>query len=275
MVDKKSTQNFHKRWRNAKKSFDCAEGAQVLTAPLKIRKDLDYSKVPYVIRFQDRIRVTPTGIHRPKILVAIGSDGNLHKQLVKLDDLKGDAVMEQAFEVVNSMLNREPRTRQRQLHIRTYRVVPLSSQTGVIQWVSNTEPLGHWLYLRRDNAHARYKAKDEWTFADCNRKMKSVAGRSRQERLEAYLEVTDHFKPVFRHYFLERYPDPSEWFRRRVAYTRSVASNSIVGHILGIGDRHSLNVLIHNGSAEILHIDFGIVFEHGFDLPTPEQVRLL
>ena len=36
-----------------------------------------------------------------------------------------------------------------------------------------------------------------------------------------------HFHPVFRHFFLEQFPDPSVWFEKRLRYTRSVASASI------------------------------------------------
>ena len=35
-----------------------------------------------------------------------------------------------------------------------------------------------------------------------------------------------------------------EWFDRRVSYTSSCATASIVGYILGIGDRHTRNILI-------------------------------
>jgi len=57
-----------------------------------------------------------------------------------------------------------------------------------------------------------------------------------------------------------------------MSYIRSVAVNSIVGHILGIGDRHSHNILIHERTGEVVHIDFGIVFEQGKLLSTPETV---
>jgi hypothetical protein len=34
-----------------------------------------------------------------------------------------------------------------------------------------------------------------------------------------------------------------------------------VGHILGIGDRHTSNILVHTKTGELVHIDFGYVFE--------------
>ena len=41
-----------------------------------------------------------------------------------------------------------------------------------------------------------------------------------------------------RHFFTERFLEPSEWFERRLAYTHSVATNSMVGYVVGLGDRH-------------------------------------
>ena len=45
-----------------------------------------------------------------------------------------------------------------------------------------------------------------------------------------------------------------------------------VGYILGLGDRHVQNILIDTQSAELVHIDLGVAFEHGRILPTPETV---
>jgi ataxia telangiectasia mutated family protein len=57
-----------------------------------------------------------------------------------------------------------------------------------------------------------------------------------------------------------------------LASIRSVAVTSIVGYILGIGDRHSYNILMDTQTAEVVHIDFGIVFDQGKGLGTPETV---
>ena len=46
----------------------------------------------------------------------------------------------------------------------------------------------------------------------------------------------------------------------------------MVGMVLGIGDRHSQNILIDEKTAEVIHIDFGVTFEQGKALRTPETV---
>ncbi|KAL2340901.1 hypothetical protein Fmac_008841 [Flemingia macrophylla] len=79
-------------------------------------------------------------------------------------------------------------------------------------------------------------------------------------------------RPVMHYFFLERFLQPAEWFEKRLAYTRSVAASSMVGYIVGLGDRHSMNILIDQATAEVVHIDLGVAFEQGLMLKTPERV---
>jgi len=51
------------------------------------------------------------------------------------------------------------------------------------------------------------------------------------------------------------------WLERRATYTRSLAVNSMVGHILGLGDRHPSNLLLERSTGKVVHIDFGDCFE--------------
>lgn len=76
-----------------------------------------------------------------------------------------------------------------------------------------------------------------------------------------YEDLMVHFHPVLRHFFTEKHRDPMAWFTMRLNYTRSVAVTSIIGWILGVGDRHCSNILIDQKTGELVHIDFGIVFE--------------
>jgi serine/threonine-protein kinase mTOR len=50
-----------------------------------------------------------------------------------------------------------------------------------------------------------------------------------------------------------------QWLERRTRYTRSLAVMSIVGYILGLGDRHLSNLMLDKLSGRILHIDFGML----------------
>ena len=51
------------------------------------------------------------------------------------------------------------------------------------------------------------------------------------------------------------------WLLRRTNYTRSLAVMSMVGYILGLGDRHPSNLMLHRYTGKLLHIDFGDCFE--------------
>jgi ataxia telangiectasia mutated family protein len=92
------------------------------------------------------------------------------------------------------------------------------------------------------------------------------------QRTKVWQKIADNFHPVLRYFLLERFEDPDEWFERRLAYTRSTAAISILGHVLGLGDRHCHNILLDEKSGEVVHIDLGVSFEAGRVLPVPEVV---
>lgn len=68
-------------------------------------------------------------------------------------------------------------------------------------------------------------------------------------------------RPVMRHFFTEKHYLPARWFEMRLLYARSTAVMSMVGHILGLGDRHVSNILIDTAKGELIPIDLGIAFE--------------
>ncbi|KAF4145831.1 FATC domain-containing protein [Phytophthora infestans] len=242
----------------------------VLTSTIAPQADLDYSNVARMHSFEPQFSITDSGIHRPKIIYCYGSDGKRYKQLVKgQDDTRQDLVIEQVFETMNQFLSEEKATRTRKLRLRTYRVVPLSPIAGVLEWVENTIPWGSYLVNRtskRLSAHERYHP-HELKHSECRHFLKNAP-----DKLAAYMEIQKNFTPVFHHFFLENFPDAAVWYRRRLAYVQSAAVTSIVGYILGIGDRHSQNILIHEETGELVHIDFGVVFDQGMALYTPETV---
>jgi len=51
------------------------------------------------------------------------------------------------------------------------------------------------------------------------------------------------------------------WLERRTCYTRTTALMSMVGYILGLGDRHPSNIMLERQTGQVVHIDFGDCFE--------------
>lgn len=263
----------------------------IITKPPMIRPDGHYGQgkedpvgTERVVSFESTFDLTPTGIHRPKIVMCIGSKGGRFKQLVKgEDDLRQDAIMEQVFGTVNDLLRNESSSginstgAVRRLRLITYGITPLSPTSGVLEWVDNTQCFGDFLTDKGKNigAHSKYYP-GEWGANDCREYYRSVAedpNATQESKRQCYDKICDNYSPAFRFFFLENFKSSMEaWHTARTLYTRSCAVSSIVGHILGIGDRHTSNILVHTKTGEVVHIDFGIVFEQGKTLATPEVV---
>lgn len=58
-----------------------------------------------------------------------------------------------------------------------------------------------------------------------------------------------------------RSPSSEVWLERRTEYSRSLALMSMVGYVLGLGDRHPSNLMLDRLSGKIVHIDFGDCFD--------------
>ncbi|XP_059474247.1 serine-protein kinase ATM [Neocloeon triangulifer] len=241
---------------------------QVATCSLPVQKSCNY-KPNGILKYETVFQLVG-GIHAPKKIDCVSMDGVKHTQLCKgLDDLHLDAVMQQVFTIMNEMFMRNKNTSSRKLSVRTYNVCPLSQRSGLIEWCKNTTPLGVYLV----DAHPRFN-KDDAKPIECRRMMNQCEGNleNRGKRLRVFEEICSKIRPVFFNFFLENFLLPATWLEKRLAYTRSVAASSMIGYILGLGDRHVQNILIDTSTAEVIHIDFGIAFEQGLVLRIPELV---
>ncbi|KAK0156293.1 Serine-protein kinase ATM [Merluccius polli] len=241
------------------------------TVEIKVDPSGCYYDLVTVSSFKPQYRLVG-GVNLPKIIDCVGSDGRSHRQLVKgQDDLRQDAVMQQVFGMCSTLLQRNAETRRRKLNIRRYKVVPFSQRSGVLEWCSGTVPIGEFLVDPNKGAHRRFRPQD-WTNLACRKRLMEAQRLGFEEKMTAYSEVCRNFRPVFRYFCMESFLDPAVWMEKRLAYTRSVATSSIVGYIVGLGDRHIQNILIDEQTAELIHIDLGVAFEQGKILPTPETV---
>ncbi|KAI0128353.1 phosphatidylinositol 3 [Xylariales sp. AK1849] len=238
------------------------------TMQIELSPNKDYSNIPHVIKLEPSMTIA-SGVSAPKIITLVGSNGKRFKQLVKggSDDLRQDAIMEQVFSAASSVLKLHRSAQQRNLGIRTYKVLPLTASSGLIEFVPDTIPLHEYLMP----AHERYHPKD-LKGSGCRKEIAQVQSKSVETRLATYKKVCDRFQPVMRYFFMEYFVDPDDWYAKRTAYTRTTAAISILGHVLGLGDRHGHNILLDSVTGEVVHIDLGVAFEMGRVLPVPELV---
>ncbi|KAG6810767.1 hypothetical protein H0H92_010424 [Tricholoma furcatifolium] len=248
----------------------------VITHNTPVDPSMKYTDCPWIDHYEVKWSYAG-GKNTPKIGICLGSDGIKYKQLFKGqgdDDLRQDAVMEQVFALVNGILHRDRETRRRSLNIREYKVIPLATQAGILEFVGSTLPLRECLFL----AHKKYRPGERSTtqiFAEIKKTREGrYANRGAQEQqiISKYKEIQEEIKPVMRHFFTEKHKVPNAWFATRLDYSRSLATSSIVGHILGLGDRHTSNILMDVVSGQVVPIDLGIAFDQGKRLPVPELV---
>ena len=83
-------------------------------------------------------------------------------------------------------------------------------------------------------------------------------------------QIVSQFPSLFHKWFTHAFSVPTQWFEARLLFTLSAAIWSMVGHVVGLGDRHSQNILLDTKTAECVHVDFDVLFDKGLLLATPE-----
>ncbi|XP_067088604.1 serine/threonine-protein kinase SMG1 isoform X1 [Osmerus mordax] len=245
------------------------------------------------------ITILPTKT-KPKKLLFLGSDGRNYPYLFKgLEDLHLDERIMQFLSIVNTMFTKVNQQESPRFHARHYSVTPLGTRSGLIQWVDGATPL-FGLYKRwqqREAVLQAQKAQDsfqqqapalplvprpsELYYSRIGPALKAVGLTLDVSRRDWPLAV---MKDVLKELMEATPPNllakelwcscatPSEWWRVTQAYARSTAVMSMVGYIIGLGDRHLDNVLIDMTTGEVVHIDYNVCFEKGKSLRVPEKV---
>lgn len=226
------------------------------------------SDLPTISGIADEAEIL-SSLQRPKKIVLLGSDGIEHPFLCKpKDDLRKDARMMEFTAMINRLLSKYPESRRRKLYIRTFAVIPLTEDCGMVEWVPHTRGLRHILqdiYIKcgkfdRQKTNPQIKR----IYDQCHGKMPE------DEMLKN--KILPLFPPVFHKWFLTTFSEPAAWFRARVAYAHTTAVWSMVGHIVGLGDRHGENILFDSTTGDCVHVDFSCLFDKGLQLEKPELV---
>ncbi|KAL5033391.1 hypothetical protein BDV3_000378 [Batrachochytrium dendrobatidis] len=219
--------------------------------------------LPTIQGFHDEIEVM-SSLQRPRKITMKGSDGKDYIFLCKpVDDLRKDSRLMEFNSMINRLLKKDPDSRKRGLYIRTYAVVPLNEECGIIEWVNNVSGYRHILI-------SSYKAKNLYVH---HNEIKQLMERKTpsQEEIFRTIIIPKH-PPIFHEWFLETFPEPSKWLASRLTYSTTTAVMSMVGHIVGLGDRHGENILFDELTGACLHVDLNCLFGKGLEFEKPERV---
>lgn len=212
-----------------------------------------------------------TSKQRPRKLTIHGSDGEDYAFLLKgHEDLRQDERVMQLFGLVNTLLGNARKTSEKDLPIQRYAVIPLSPNSGLIGWVPNCDTLHHLIREYRDARKITLNQEHKYmlSFAPAYDHLPLIA---KVEVFEYALQNTEG-NDLARVLWLKSRTS-EVWLGRRTNYTRSLAVMSMVGYLLGLGDRHPSNLMLDRYSGKILHIDFGDCFEASMNREKfPEKV---
>ncbi|KAL3621412.1 hypothetical protein CASFOL_036324 [Castilleja foliolosa] len=226
-----------------------------------------YSDLPTISGIADEAEIL-SSLQRPKKIVLIGSDGTERPFLCKpKDDLRKDARMMEFNAMINRLLSKSPESRRRKLYVRTFAVIPLTEDCGMVEWVPHTRGLRHIL---QDIYISSGKFDRQKTNPQIKRIYDQSQGTPEDEMLKT--KILPMFPPAFHKWFLNTFSEPAMWFRARIAYAHTTAVWSMVGHIVGLGDRHGENILFDSTTGDCVHVDFSCLFDKGLQLEKPELV---
>ena len=174
------------------------------------------------------------------------------------EDIRQDERVMQLFGLVNTLLATDPECLKRHLNIQRYAAIPLSTQSGLLGWVPNSDTLHVLIREYRESRKILLNIE--------HRIMLQMApdydNLTLMQKVEVFGYALDNTtgQDLYRVLWLKS-KSSEAWLDRRTNYTRSLAVMSMVGYILGLGDRHPSNLMLDRVTGKIIHIDFGDCFE--------------
>ncbi|CAF4468998.1 unnamed protein product [Rotaria sp. Silwood2] len=253
-----------------------------------------------IVGFDEKILVLQS-LRLPKRLTIRGHDENDYRFLVKGgEDIRQDQRIQALFSIMNDLYDNDPNCNQSNsahITVQTYKVIPMSTKLGMIEWLDNTRPLKELIEASYTQAehdiisqgqHPRKLYQDY--VANVFQKSKPTAKSTSNTIMYAELfisltktQVQDEFNKIqsvipndlLRRAYYKMANSHEGFYTLRKQFITSYAVLCTSHYILGIGDRHQSNFLIDTSSGQVIGIDFGSAFNAAtVHLPVPELIPI-
>ncbi|KAL4477625.1 hypothetical protein ABPG74_002775 [Tetrahymena malaccensis] len=211
----------------------------------------------YMEKFDDVVRIMSSK-QKPKLLTVQCSDGSKKKFLIK-SQTQSENVYEQRTSELISFLNLILSKEKLGIYeMPSYTILRLNSQSCIVEWVDDTLTLKSIL----DQLWQEKKQKSQFYQLRLDSDKLSRDEWNKQKNLPS----------VFQDFFNQRFLDSQMWYSAKENYLKTYASWCILGYLIGLGDRHTDNILIKRTNGEIIHIDYALIFGSGKQLNVPETI---
>ncbi|OMJ68093.1 hypothetical protein SteCoe_34563 [Stentor coeruleus] len=168
------------------------------------------------------------------------------------------------FRYINRLFSKDPDCQRLGLRITTFCVHFIGDNSIIVEWVNKTITLRESILKTMSNEEpANY---EYFKYAPPN------TYNSEGFKPEDWKRFQERLRPCFHTYFTNKFTNANEWLKARTLYTRSFAVWSMIGFLIGLGDRHTENILIFDDTCELMFIDFECIFNMGRTLSQPETV---
>jgi phosphatidylinositol kinase/protein kinase (PI-3 family) len=206
----------------------------------------------------------------PRCTYMVSTTGTRVKFLLKgNEDLRLDERLMQFFGLVNTLFVHS-RSRY-DFSIVSYPVVPLTKEAGLIKWVTGADTMHQMILEDRNLRNVPLSRESEIIRELMNCEFKTLGCL---QRMELFDEVCKECRglDLFEYIWLKS-PNAAIWVHRTERFTISTAVMSMIGYIVGLGDRHPSNIMVQKDTGNIIHIDFGESFDSALVRPVnPERV---
>ncbi|WUR05097.1 serine-protein kinase ATM [Vairimorpha necatrix] len=210
------------------------------------------NKYPVIIKDIENDVLIYRSLQAPKRICFLGDDGKKYYYLCKYkDDLRKDSRFIEVCRLINKLY--EDSTK---YYIRTYEVIPCFYNFGLIEYIDNLVSLKTIATQYYDNINLvarKYSTKKKIGMKD-------------------FSSVVASFKPFMDKFLRLNVSDPYQWYRIRDNYIKTCGVINIVGWFMGLGDRHTENILLDRSTFDMVHVDLNCIFDKGKSCSIPELV---
>lgn len=219
---------------------------------------------PTITSFSSVLEVIPSK-KRPRKIQLSGSDGKLYMYCLKgNEDIRMDERVMQLFGMVNILL----------LHARVgsaatihrFPVIPISASVGLLGWVQKASTINSIVCDYRakiSNVRPQHENTVLRNYVESIGHWEKLSIIQRAEALDYVMHAQGCSAMDVANTMWYLANTAEQWLDRRSTYSVSLATMSMVGYVLGLGDRHLGNILLSMNTGKAIHIDFGDSFEVG------------